>query len=105
MFGEVISAAALVLVAIIEMVAARERRRCKDDRARSESRADNRAHESRLAMKLADANLDLSLATALAVEQGKLNGEMKAARAKAKNAQDEYNCFMLEIASHQVAKI
>ena len=56
-------------------------------------------------MHMMDASLDLALATAAAVEEGKLNGEMKSAREKARRAQEEYQNFVLEVAARQVAKV
>lgn len=103
--GEVISAAALILVAIIEAIAATDRKRHKRDRERTERRERDRATECRLTMKMLDANLELSLATALAVEQQKLNGEMKAAKLKAAKVQDEYSEFIQQLAARQVSKV
>ena len=105
MAGEIISGIAIVLVAIIEAIAAMDRKRSKSDRQRSERRAAVRAEESKLAMQMMDANLDLALATATAVEQGKLNGEMKAARDKAREAQENYRMFIRNVAAREVVKI
>jgi len=102
---QIIGSAALILVAVIEAAAASERRRDKHAREQGEKRAEARAMENRLAMRMMDASLELGLATAIAVEQGRLNGEMKAARAKARAAQDEYDRFIQEIAAGQVAKV
>lgn len=105
MYSEVISAAALVLVAIIESIAAHDRKKHKIDRERALRREQDRVTECRLTMKMLDANLELSLATALAVEQQKLNGEMKAAKLKAAKVQDEYNEFIQQLAARQVSKV
>jgi len=56
-------------------------------------------------MKLAEANLSLSLATELAVERGETNGEMKEAKTKAKAAQEEYLEFIRGLASEQATSI
>jgi len=64
-----------------------------------------RAKESKLAMKMQDASLSLSLATCIAVERGETNGEMKTARDKAKTAQEEYEDFVHELASEQATSI
>ena len=105
MYSEVISAAAIVLVAIIEGMAARDRKKHKIDREKSARREQDRATECRLTMKMLDANLELSIATALAVEQHKLNGEMKAAKIKAASVQEEYNGFICQLAARQVSKV
>jgi hypothetical protein len=52
MWGEVISGITLIIVALIEMVAARGRKHEKEARALSERRAVDRAKENRLAMKI-----------------------------------------------------
>ena len=105
MTAEIISGAAVVAVALIEAIAARERSGMKKLRARTDRREAERARENRLAMHMMDASLDLAIATAIAVEEGKLNGEMKAAREKARSAQEEYENFVLELAARQVAKV
>ena len=105
MTAEIISGAAVVIVAVIEALAARERRGMKKLRARTDRREAERARENRLAMHMMDASLELAIATAIAVEDGKLNGEMKAAKEKARKAQEEYQSFVLEIAARQVAKV
>jgi hypothetical protein len=79
--------------------------RATRDRKQTERRAAVRAKESKLAMKMQDANLSLSLATALAVERGETNGEMKTAREKAKTAQEEYEDFVHDLASKQATSI
>jgi hypothetical protein len=56
-------------------------------------------------MKLADANIELGLATALAVELQHTNGEIKAAQEKAREAQQEYQDFMRELTASQVTNI
>ena len=96
--GEIISGVFALLVVWIEV-------RAKHDRKQTERRAAVRAKESKLAMKMQDANLSLSLATALAVERGETNGEMKTAREKAKTAQEEYEDFVHELASEQATSI
>ena len=73
--GEIISGVFALLVVWLEV-------RMTRDRKQAEKRAIIRAKESKLAMKMQDANLSLSLATAIAVERGETNGEMKTAREK-----------------------
>lgn len=105
MESDIISAVALIMVAVIEVLSARDRKKSNDERARAEARGVMRAKESRLSMKLADANLELSLATALAVEQGKMDGEMTRARKKASEAQGAYTCFTQELTSNVITRI
>ena len=96
--GEIISGVFALLVVLLELRVAR-------DRKQTEKRAAVRAKESKLAMKMQDASLSLSLATCIAVERGETNGEMKTARDKAKTAQEEYEDFVHEIASEQATSI
>jgi hypothetical protein len=96
--GEIISGIFALLVVLLEVRVAR-------DRKQTEKRAAVRAKESKLAMKMQDASLSLSLATAIAVERGETNGEMKTARDKAQIAQDEYEDFVRELASEQATSI
>lgn len=101
----ILSSSALIIVAVIEAVSVIERRREKYARERSERRASERARENRLSMRMMDASLELGLATALAVEKGTHNGELREAREKARAAQEEYESFIMEIAARQVVKI
>ena len=96
--GEIISGVFALLVVWLEV-------RMTRDRKQAEKRAIIRAKESKLAMKMQDASLSLSLATAIAVERGETNGEMKTAREKAKTAQEEYEDFVHELASEQATSI
>lgn len=72
----IIPAAAAIIVAIIEALALRDRANVKRANTRTEERAKIRTEESRLSRQLSYVNLELGLATALAVEQHKLNGEV-----------------------------
>ena len=96
--SEIISGVFALLVVWIEVRATR-------DRKRSERFAAIRAKESKLSMKMQDAGLSLSIATALAVERGETNGEMKTAREKAKVAQEEYEDFVHELVSEQATSM
>ena len=96
--GEIISGVFALLVVLLEV-------RVAHDRKQTEKRAAIRAKESKLAMRMQDASLSLSLATAIAVERGETNGEMKAARDKAQSAQEEYEDFVHELASEQATSI
>ena len=102
---EIISGVFALLVVWLEVRMTRERKQ-------TEKRAAIRAKESKLAMKMQDASLSLSLATCIAVERGETNGEMKTAREKAKTARDkaktaqeEYEDFVHELASEQATSI
>lgn len=100
----IIPAAAAIIVAIIEALALRDRANVKRANARTEERAKICAEESRLSMQLSYANLELGLATALAVEQHKLNGEMRRAKESAEKAQEEYQKFLQKVTATAVTK-
>ena len=104
MWQYIIPAAAAVIVAVIEAIAARERKQIKDGRERDERRQADRAEESRLSMRMMDASLELGIATAIAVEEQKLNGEMKAAKAAAAAVRKDYHDFVEKLAARQLAK-
>lgn len=96
--GEIITGIFGLLVVWLEV-------RTTRDRKHTEKRAAQRAMESKLSMQMQDANISLALATALAVESGHTNGELKEAKAKAVAAQTEYRDFIMEVASEQTTKI
>lgn len=104
MWQYIIPAAAAVIVAIVEAIAARERRQQKEDKKRVDARAQRRAEESRLSMRMMDASLELGVATALAVENHRMNGEMAAAKKAAAEAQADYKLFVERVAAEQLAK-
>ena len=91
------SAAALVLVAVIETGNRR-------DRKRMDARAARRAEESRLSMEMMSANSKLSLVTAKKVMGQQTNGDVEDAMQTALRAQREYKDFKTRLAAGQVAK-
>lgn len=96
--GIVMSAAATVVVAVIETKAS-------TDRTRTAERAVRRERESRLSMEMMSANMDLAYVTSLAVTGGHTNGNVEAAQNKALAAKDAYEKFLKDEAAHAVAKI
>lgn len=99
------SPVALILIALIEARAARDRKKDTAYKSRTERREKQRAEESRLGMKMMDASLELAVATALAVECGKMNGEMHSAKDSAAQAREEYKTFIQKLASAEIAKM
>lgn len=100
-----ISGAALVLVAIIEAVAARERKQAKVDKERIEHRAKIRERESHLSMEMMSATCALALVTAKKVNGKQTNGDVEESMEKAVKAQEDYSDFVREMAAHQVMKV
>ena len=103
--GPLISGVAVVLVAVIEGVAARERKHIKEDRERTERRATVRSEESRLSMELMAASCALSLVMAKKLTGQHTNGDVEEAMQKATTAQEEYAEFLRSVASRQVSKV
>jgi len=72
------------------------RKRAEDNEAKVERRAELRKKESLLAIRLMSASVNLTIATALAVQRKKTNGFMTAALSEARSVQDEYKRFREE---------
>lgn len=92
--GPTISGATLIAVAIIEAIAARERKHAKEDRERTEERAKLRAKEARLNLEMLAATCSLSLICAKKLDGQHLNGDVEAAMKQANDAQKEYSDFL-----------
>ena len=103
--GPLISAIALVLVAIIEAVATRERKRYKADRERAERRAALRAKESQLSMEMMSANNKLTLIIAKKLTGQHTNGDVEEAMHESMQAQRDYQDFLEETTAKQMAKM
>lgn len=92
-----ITALAAVCVAVIE-------RRNYVQNKRTEKRAEQRAYESRLSMDLMYANCALSLITAKKLANMHTNGDVEEAMQAAEKAQEAYNDFLRDTASHHITK-
>lgn len=103
-WGAVISAIALIAVAIIEAVAVKERKNEKAEKERVERRAALREHESHLSMQMMSAACALALVTAKKVTGMHTNGDVEEAMEKAREAQSNYQTFLEETAARQLAK-
>lgn len=93
-----ISAIATVVVALIEIRAAR-------DRKRTEARAARREEESRLSMDLMLTTSEMTDVLCIALQGGQINGNVEEARKNGKDAREAYRAFLRNQAAHQVAKI
>lgn len=94
----IIPAIAAIIVAIIEV-------RGQIDRKRTEQRAARRAQESRLSMDLMFTTSEMCDVLCIALQGGKTNGNVEAARAAAQKARDAYRAFLREQAANQVTKV
>lgn len=93
-----VSAFAMIVVAVIETGN-------RNHRKREQARRERRERETFLAMELQSATLDLAFVTSLAVTGGHTNGNVEEAQEKAKEAQEAYRKFLREETAHAVAKV
>ena len=103
--GFVISAVSLIVVALIGKSQKDEHSKAEQAREKAEARAAVREQESRLSMDMMGATSELADVIAIAVSGGHVNGNVEAARERAKIARDNYHAFLHEQAAHNVAKI
>lgn len=71
---------------------------------RSERRAAQRAKESLLNMKMLAAESDLTIGVAMALKRGYTNGDLDAGIIAVKEARQEYESFLEEIAAQHLNK-
>lgn len=95
--GNIISAIALIAVAVIETRASKERKSV-------EKRAARRAKESRLSMDMMYAACGLAMDTGTALRDGHTNGTLEGDLQKAREAMHNYDSFIKDEAAHAVAK-
>ena len=101
---EIISAAALIVVAVIEALAAKDRKRADADRKTILKRSEIRAQESRLSMSLMCSTCELGLETTKALRDGYTNGTLDGRMDEAEKALKEYNDFIKKEAAYTVSK-
>ena len=94
-----------VLVAIIELIAAKDRKQSKKDQERLKRHEQQRAKETKLQMEMNSATLQLCVVTSNALTGGHNNGNVERARQAAKDAEEAYNAYIQELAANQVAKL
>lgn len=104
-FGPLMSALALIVVAVIEAYSSRERKQYKADREKAERRAALRAEESRLSMEMMSANNKLTLVLAKKLTGQHTNGDVEEAMHAAVKAQKDYQEFLEETTARQMAKV
>jgi len=92
------------VVALIGGMFNRESKKKREDQSRADNRAEIRAKEGLLSMRLVSANMNLAIAIAVAVQEGKTNGKMAAALIEAEKAQQEYYDFINSVATSHIKK-
>lgn len=101
---EIISAAALIIVAVIEALAAKDRKKADADRKTILERSEIRAQESRLSMALMRSTCELSLETTKALRDGYTNGTLDGRMHTAEVALADYNKFLENETARAVSK-
>lgn len=93
----VIAAASTIICAFI---AAEQKKRD----AKEEIRAEQRAKEGRLQLKMLDANAKLTIGVAMALKHGHANGEVEEGLKAVEEANDEYVHFLEGVALDRIKK-
>ena len=104
MWEGIISGIFMVIVAIIEAIAYKERKRTKEFTEKMDLRSERRAEESMLSMQMMSATLQLSTVTANALTGGHNNGNVQAAKEAAEKVEREYREFLQRVASRAINK-
>lgn len=85
-----------IIIVVVEAVAARERKKTKEDR-------EVRQRESRLSMDMMMTTSEMCDVLCNALQGGKTNGNVEKARTEAKKARDAYESFLREQASKKLS--
>ncbi|MCL2391976.1 MAG: hypothetical protein FWC66_05130 [Oscillospiraceae bacterium] len=93
--GYIIAGAFGILQAVLIAMISRESKKRKVDN-------ELRAKESALSMSLQSANMSLSVATAYALKEGRVNGKMDAALKRAEPTQEAYYRHINRVAANQI---
>lgn len=99
MWQYIIPALATIIVAIIELIAHKDRKRTQKMTEDLEKKAELRAEESRCSMQMNYATLQLSIVTANALTGGHNNGNVEQARINAQKAESAYQAFLQKVAA------
>ena len=105
MWQYIIPAISAIVVAVVEALAARDRKKAKSREDALKRHEQQRAEETRLAMALNSATLQLCVVTANALTGGHNNGNVERAKEAARKAEADYDAFVQRLAANQVAKL
>lgn len=100
----IIPAAAMVIVAIIEALAAADRRRAKKDRDEDEARQKDRDELLILVVQSTGAAIALGEATAHALQRGHTNGDMERALEYATSIKHKQKDFLTRKGVHNTSE-
>lgn len=104
MWQYIISGIFTVIVAVIELVANRDRKRTKQLTEDLEQKSALREEESRCSMQMMYATLQLSIVTANALTGGHNNGNVEQAKIVAQKAEEDYQKFLQKVAASAINK-
>lgn len=100
--GTSVTAIATIVCAIIAYRSEQRAKITKEEKERSEKRANRRLQESRLSLELMNANCALSVGTALAVKRGHANGELEEGLQQVELARKKYLDFLKAVAVEDI---
>ena len=92
----IIPAVAAIIVAVVEAVAAKDRKKAAE-------RAEIRKQESRLSMDMMFTTSEMCDVLCIALQGGHTNGNVESAREQAKKAREAYTTFLRDQAASKVA--
>jgi len=102
MTPEIVSVLGMLFSGISMIVVAKIQTDGNKQKKIDDKREERRQKESRLSMQMMEASIELADVNAVALQNGKLNGNVEAARNKAKNALEEYRSFLADVTSEVI---
>ena len=101
-FCSIIAAIAAVLCAVIAARSNQAEKSRQANDARVEARAKQRAKEGRLQLQMINANSELTVGLAMAMKNGRCNGEVEDGLKAVQEANDAYKQFLENLALNQI---
>ena len=102
MTPEIVSVLGMLFSGISMIVVAKIQTDGNKQKKIDDKREERRQKESRLSMQMMEASIELADVNAVALQNGKLNGNVEAARKKAMDALDEYRAFLADVTSEVI---
>lgn len=100
---EIISLAGTVFSGVCMIIVAKVQSDSNKQRKIDDERDARKRKESRLSMKMMEASIELADVNAVALQHGKLNGNVEEARKKARDALEEYRAFLADVTSEVIS--
>lgn len=102
MLPAIISLIGTIFSGVCMIVVARINRASTAQKEVDDKREERRQKESRLSMQMMEASIELADVNAIALQNGKLNGNVEEARKKARSALEEYRQFLADVTSEVI---